>query len=84
MFSYFVSHIPEYLLVFLIFATGVWTLMSTSHVLIKLVIIIGLAGIYFIWAVWHHVTDHKKMTFAVVMEYVSVLALVLWILFSLS
>lgn len=83
MYSYFLNHIIEYFLVYIVFAAGTWTLFSNNDGLIKLIIILGLGGVYFVWAVWHHIDDHAKLDFSVIMEYVSMLILVMWILFSI-
>ncbi len=72
----------EYFLIFLIFVTGIWTLFGVQSVFVKTIIIFGLLGIYFIWAVWHHLNDEKKVNFNVIMEYIAVIMLVGWILFS--
>ena len=81
---YKLSHAIEYLLVYVVFAAGVLTLLSSNSPLIKAVIIFGLAGVYFIWTIWHHMDDHEGIDFSVFMEYASILVLVVWILFSLS
>lgn len=82
-YHYLINHIIEYLLVYLVFAAGIWTLFSSNNPMVKLVIILGLGGIYFVWAVWHHLDDHTDFDFSVMLEYVSMLILVMWILFSL-
>ena len=81
--KYIVSNAVEYLLVFLIFATGVWTLFLIESLAIKIGVITGLAGIYFIWAIWHHLNDDNELSFEIVMEYFAVIALVIWILLNI-
>lgn len=82
--KYIISHIIEYTLVYIVFATGVLTILSSNSPVIKGIIIFGLIGIYFIWTIWHHMDDHEGVDFSVVMEYISILALVVWILVSIS
>lgn len=82
MLQFIVKYGIEFLLIFLIFATGVWTFMSVHTPLVKIILLFGLVSIYFIWAVWHHMSDEKKIDFNVLMEYFAVIVLVLWILLT--
>jgi len=82
MLQFIVKYGIEFFLIFLIFSTGVWTFMSTHSVIVKIILLFGLVSVYFIWAIWHHMSDDKKINFNVLMEYVAVIVLVLWILLT--
>jgi hypothetical protein len=83
MYQYILNHIVEYALVYLVFSAGLWTLFSSNSLVVKVIIIFGLGSVYFVWAVWHHLDDHPNFDLSVLMEYVSMLVLIMWILFSL-
>lgn len=82
MLQFVIKYGIEFFLIILIFATGVWTVMSAHSPTVKAILVFGLMGVYFIWVIWHHMSDGKKINFSVVMEYLAVIVLVLWILLT--
>jgi len=82
MLQFIIKYGIEFFLIFLIFATGVWTVLSAHSTFVKAILLFGLLSVYFIWAVWHHMSDEKKVDFNVMMEYAAVVVLVLWILLT--
>lgn len=83
MYRYVLNHLVEYVLVYVIFSAGLWTIFSNNALPVKVIIIFGLGSVYFVWAIWHHLDDHPDFDLGVLMEYVSILVLIMWILFSL-
>ncbi len=80
--EYITKHFAQYVLMMLILITGVVTIFSEIDQSVKLLTIVSLSAIYFIWGIWHHWEDHAKITLTTAAEYALVALLIFWVLLS--
>lgn len=77
--EYFIQHIFEYLLVFLILVTCALTLFLTPDEATREAVVFGTAALYPLWAIFHH-WEEGTLKASTILEYLAFTALILWTL----
>ncbi|MCA9391873.1 hypothetical protein KC614_01550 [candidate division WWE3 bacterium] len=81
--KYINAHILQYFFILLLFALTVTVIEARIDLVYKLIIITITIFVYFFWSVWHHWEDHT-LTTSVVLEYLTLTAILLWLLINLA
>ena len=76
-------HLFQYIIILLLFGATVTALASPIGLLEKLTFIGISLSVYFFWGVWHHWEDHK-LTAKTVLEYLLLVAILLWVFLNLA
>lgn len=81
--TYIKNHFLQYFTILLLFSITIFAVSSPISMFYKIMIIVFVASVYFIWTIWHHWEDHQLST-NTILEHLLITAVLIWLLFSLA